>query len=117
MVHRDQDGEDSGGVISDQAGYGFADGNCGCVIFDNWDRLRRNVFATCSCWQGPPGRRRLLGRSARRNFRSAGDSHWLRTWRIATKSANDGKYLSFLKVIEREADDDRNFVRKAVNWG
>ncbi len=32
------------------------------------------------------------------------------------KSASDGKYLSFLKVIEREADDDRNFVRKAVNW-
>jgi 3-methyladenine DNA glycosylase AlkD len=32
------------------------------------------------------------------------------------KSANDGKYLSFLKVIEREADDERNFVRKAVNW-
>jgi 3-methyladenine DNA glycosylase AlkD len=32
------------------------------------------------------------------------------------KSAGDTKYLSFLKVIEREADDERNFVRKAVNW-
>jgi 3-methyladenine DNA glycosylase AlkD len=32
------------------------------------------------------------------------------------KSTGDGKYLSFLKVIEREADDERNFVRKAVNW-
>ena len=31
-------------------------------------------------------------------------------------SAEDAKYLSFLKVIEREADDNRNFVRKAVNW-
>jgi 3-methyladenine DNA glycosylase AlkD len=32
------------------------------------------------------------------------------------KSAADAKFLSFLKVIEREADDERNFVRKAVNW-
>ena len=32
------------------------------------------------------------------------------------KSAPDSKYLKFLKVIEREAGDERNFVRKAVNW-
>jgi 3-methyladenine DNA glycosylase AlkD len=32
------------------------------------------------------------------------------------KSAGDAKYLKFLKVIEREAGDERNFVRKAVNW-
>jgi 3-methyladenine DNA glycosylase AlkD len=32
------------------------------------------------------------------------------------KAAGDAKYLSFLKEIEREAGDERNFVRKAVNW-
>jgi len=32
------------------------------------------------------------------------------------KTAPDGKFREFLKIIEREADDDRNFVRKAVNW-
>jgi len=32
------------------------------------------------------------------------------------KAAADSKYLKFLKVIEREAEDERNFVRKAVNW-
>jgi 3-methyladenine DNA glycosylase AlkD len=32
------------------------------------------------------------------------------------KAAKDGKFESFLKIIEREADDERNFVRKAVNW-
>ncbi len=32
------------------------------------------------------------------------------------KSAGNGKFLEFLKIIEREANDDRNFVRKAVNW-
>jgi len=32
------------------------------------------------------------------------------------KNVADSKYLKFLKVIEREAGDERNFVRKAVNW-
>jgi 3-methyladenine DNA glycosylase AlkD len=30
--------------------------------------------------------------------------------------ASDARFLQFLRVIEREAHDERNFVRKAVNW-
>ena len=32
------------------------------------------------------------------------------------KTAGDANYLRFLRVVEREAEDERNFVRKAVNW-
>ena len=32
------------------------------------------------------------------------------------KAAPDAKFLRFLPVIKRQANDDRNFVRKAVNW-
>jgi 3-methyladenine DNA glycosylase AlkD len=32
------------------------------------------------------------------------------------KAARDANYLRFLRVVEREAEDERNFVRKAVNW-
>jgi 3-methyladenine DNA glycosylase AlkD len=32
------------------------------------------------------------------------------------KTAADGVFLSFLPIIEREAWDERNFVKKAVNW-
>lgn len=32
------------------------------------------------------------------------------------KKAPDGKLAEFLPVIEREAGDKRNFVKKAVNW-
>lgn len=32
------------------------------------------------------------------------------------KGAPDTRFISFLPVIEREAHDERNFVRKAVNW-
>jgi 3-methyladenine DNA glycosylase AlkD len=32
------------------------------------------------------------------------------------KTAPDARFVRFLRVIEREAHDERNFVRKAVNW-
>jgi len=32
------------------------------------------------------------------------------------KTAKDARFERFLPVIEREARDERNFVRKAVNW-
>jgi 3-methyladenine DNA glycosylase AlkD len=32
------------------------------------------------------------------------------------KAAEDAKFERFLTVIERESHDERNFVRKAVNW-
>jgi 3-methyladenine DNA glycosylase AlkD len=32
------------------------------------------------------------------------------------KTAPDNDFKKFLKIIEREAWDERNFVRKAVNW-
>jgi 3-methyladenine DNA glycosylase AlkD len=33
-----------------------------------------------------------------------------------TRTAPDERYLQGLKLIEREAHDERNFVKKAVNW-
>ena len=35
---------------------------------------------------------------------------------VHDKTAPDAPYLAGLKLIEREAVDDRNFVKKAVNW-
>src|SRR2546430_2472419 len=32
------------------------------------------------------------------------------------KFAPDARFVKFLRVIEREAHDERNFVKKAVNW-
>jgi 3-methyladenine DNA glycosylase AlkD len=32
------------------------------------------------------------------------------------KTATDAQFKRFLRVVEREAWDERNFVRKAVNW-
>ncbi|HEV8573062.1 MAG TPA: DNA alkylation repair protein [Actinomycetota bacterium] len=35
---------------------------------------------------------------------------------VKDKEAPDAPFEHFLGIIERAADDDRNFVRKAVNW-
>src|SRR6266581_1627675 len=35
---------------------------------------------------------------------------------VHDKAAPNGVFQKYLKVIEREAEDERNFVKKAVNW-
>jgi len=35
---------------------------------------------------------------------------------VHDKAAQDAKFARLLPIIEREAGDERNFVRKAVNW-
>jgi 3-methyladenine DNA glycosylase AlkD len=35
---------------------------------------------------------------------------------VHDKKAKDDVFLRFLPIIERGSTDDRNFVRKAVNW-
>jgi 3-methyladenine DNA glycosylase AlkD len=35
---------------------------------------------------------------------------------VHDKRARDEDFLKFLPIIKRESTDDRNFVRKAVNW-
>ncbi len=35
---------------------------------------------------------------------------------VHDKKAPDEKFAAFLPIIEKHSDDDRNFVKKAVNW-
>lgn len=35
---------------------------------------------------------------------------------VHDKNASDKRFLDFLPIIVREASDERNFVKKAVNW-
>ena len=35
---------------------------------------------------------------------------------VHDKKADDGKFAAFFPIIEKHSDDDRNFVKKAVNW-
>jgi 3-methyladenine DNA glycosylase AlkD len=35
---------------------------------------------------------------------------------VHDKKATDRKFIKFLKIIERQSDDERNYVKKSVNW-
>lgn len=83
--------------------------------FDNWD----SCDGTCChlfVLARPAWPKAFAWTKRKEEFQKRGGFALAAYLAYRDKSANDGKYLSFLKVIEREADDDRNFVRKAVNW-
>jgi len=83
--------------------------------FDNWD----SCDGTCChlfVLARPAWPKAFAWTKRKEEFQKRGGFALAAYLAYRDKSASDGKYLSFLKVIEREADDDRNFVRKAVNW-
>jgi 3-methyladenine DNA glycosylase AlkD len=83
--------------------------------FDNWD----SCDGTCChlfVFSKDAWPKALAWTKLKEEFQKRGGFALAAYLAYRDKSAGDAKYRSFLKVIEREADDERNFVRKAVNW-
>ena len=83
--------------------------------FDNWD----SCDGTCChlfVFARPAWAKAFEWTKRKDEFQKRGGFALAAYLAYRDKSAGDAKYLSFLKVIEREADDERNFVKKAVNW-
>jgi 3-methyladenine DNA glycosylase AlkD len=83
--------------------------------FDSWDV----VDAAC-CYlyaQAKPAWRKAAAWSRRREefVKRAGFS-LIAYLSYKDEGASDACFVRFLRVIEREAHDERNFVKKAVNW-
>jgi len=83
--------------------------------FDNWDSCDGTcchlfVFAK-DAWQ-----KAFAWTKRKDEFQKRGGFALAAYLAYRDKAAGDAKYLSFLKMVEREAEDERNFVRKAVNW-
>jgi len=85
-----------------------------CKDFDNWafcDALAFNLFdRSPHAWAKV---KQWAGRKKEFEKRAAFALLW--SLSLHDKSAADEKFLEGLKLIEREATDDRNFVKKAVN--
>ena len=83
--------------------------------FDSWDV----VDAAC-CYlyaQARPAWQKVAAWSNRREEFEKRASFSLAAYlSYKDKVTPDAKFIQFLRVIEREAWDERNFVRKAVNW-
>jgi 3-methyladenine DNA glycosylase AlkD len=83
--------------------------------FDNWDVCDGTcchlfVFAK-------PAWKKAIAWSARpKEFEKRAGFALMAYLAYRDESATDAKYLRMLPLIRREARDERNFVRKAVNW-
>jgi 3-methyladenine DNA glycosylase AlkD len=83
--------------------------------FDSWD-----VVDTACCYlyaAAKPAWKKIYEWSSRRaEFEKRAAFSLAAYLSYKDKSAKDARFERFLPVIEREAHDERNFVRKAVNW-
>jgi 3-methyladenine DNA glycosylase AlkD len=82
--------------------------------FDSWDV----VDAAC-CYlyaHAKPAWEKTAAWSRRREEFEKRASFSLVAYLSYKDEAPDARFVRFLRVIEREAHDERNFVKKAVNW-
>lgn len=83
--------------------------------FDSWD-----VVDSACCYlyaYAKPAWEKIYAWSSRRpEFEKRAAFSLAAYLSYKDKEANDAKFEQFLPVIDREAHDERNFVRKAVNW-
>ena len=83
--------------------------------FDSWDV----VDAAC-CYlfaQARPAWSKVAAWSNRREeFVKRASFSLMAYLSYKDKTTADGRFARFLRMIEREAYDERNFVKKAVNW-
>ena len=83
--------------------------------FDSWDV----VDAAC-CYlyaHAKPAWKKTAAWSRRREeFEKRASFSLVAYLSYKDESAPDTRFVRFLRVIEREAHDERNFVKKAVNW-
>lgn len=83
--------------------------------FDSWDvcdqccnnlfRKTRFAYKKCVKWS-----------RAEKEFVKRAGFVLMATLAVGDKKAPDERFLRFLPLIKREAKDERNFVKKAVNW-
>ena len=83
--------------------------------FDSWDLVDA---ACCYLYAGakPAWTKASAWSRRREEFEKRAAFSLVAYLSYKDKSAPDARFVRFLHVIEREARDDRNFVKKAVNW-
>jgi 3-methyladenine DNA glycosylase AlkD len=83
--------------------------------FDNWavcDGCCANLFdKTVFAWK-----KAVEWSRRKREFEKRAAFTLMAALAVHDKKAADKQFVSFLPIIKREAKDERNFVKKAVNW-
>lgn len=85
------------------------------VGFNSWDICDQTCGELFD--RAPNAHQKALEWSAREEEFVKRAAFALMAWQaVHDKKRDDGDFLQYLPVIEREANDPRNFVKKAVNW-
>jgi len=83
--------------------------------FDNWD----TCDGTCChlfVFAAPAWAKAVAWTRRREEFQKRAGFALAAYLAYRDKPEKDSTFVRFLKIIQREAEDERNFVRKAVNW-
>lgn len=83
--------------------------------FDSWD-VCDHCCSALFRYTGLAYQKAVEWSSDEREFVKRAGFVLMATLTISDKKAPDEKFESFLVLIKRESGDDRNYVRKAVNW-
>src|SRR5271157_217923 len=83
--------------------------------FDNWD-VCDGTCCHLFVFAAPAWKKAFEWTRRKKEFEKRAGFALVAFLAVHDKHASDVIYRKFLKAIEREAWDDRNFVRKAVNW-
>lgn len=83
--------------------------------FDSWDVVDA---ACCYLYAGakPAWSKAMAWSRRREEFVKRASFSLIAYLSYKDKASPDERFVRFLRVIEREAHDERNFVKKAVNW-
>ena len=83
--------------------------------FDNWD-VCDGTCCHLFAFAGPAWQKAIQWSGRKAEFQKRAGFALMAYLAVHDKNAVDSKYLRLLPIIRREASDQRNFVRKAVNW-
>jgi 3-methyladenine DNA glycosylase AlkD len=83
--------------------------------FDNWD-VCDGTCCHLFVFAKPAWQRTVAWAGRKKEFEKRAGFALTAYLAYRDKAAPDWKFERFLRIIEREAYDERNFVRKAVNW-
>ena len=83
--------------------------------FDNWD-ICDGTCCHLFVFANPAWEKARAWSSRKNEFEKRAGFALAAYLAYRDKSAPDSAFRKYLKIIEREAWDERNFVRKAVNW-
>lgn len=83
--------------------------------FDNWD-ICDGTCCHLFVFAEPAWTRAFAWSTRKEEFQKRAGFALAAYLAVHDKTAPNAAFQKYLKVIEREAEDERNFVRKAVNW-